>query len=106
MADEPPRCYPWEDEESELDHADVILQLGDLVWSGRTSLAGWLSPEGTFIGTGSWHHDKFARRVLGLTPGQLREQGWIRCGVGGQPRVDLDRLTEAQAKFLLERTQS
>lgn len=95
-----------EDELLLTEHPEVVDSLGTLIWEGRNSKHGWLTPDGTFIGTGYAAHDLYARRVLVNTSTELESRGWVKVSPGRPGGVNLTpgaELTDAQADWLLSR---
>lgn len=79
----------------------------DLDWSktylnNPNSDSGWLSPDGIFYGCPSESHDSCAYYLLKSTIGELEKKGYIRIMYKHDWHCE-GELTEAQAKWLLEK---
>lgn len=95
----------WEQDEQGFDYGETLDAAGRLVVEGRDSRFGWLTPDGTFIGTGSAKHGRFARVVLGCLESDLEGKGWAKVDPSRQAPVRVfgeHELTDAQAAWACE----
>jgi len=59
--------------------------LSDLFTGDHTT--GWLAYCGQFIPCDAWHHDRWARKVIGVDENELEMRGWVKIwGVTQDPQ--------------------